>query len=73
MRGKLYLATIGADAPALAREHGLGLELDEFCTAANFDENFGEWDGRARAALRMADRLCSTRRLRRCRPARSTR
>lgn len=57
MRGKLYLATIGADAPALAREHGLGLELDEFCTAANFDENFGEWDGRARAALRMADRF----------------
>lgn len=57
LRNRLYLATIGAGAPELAREYGLGLELDEFCTAANFDEHFDEWDARARSAMRMSDRF----------------
>ena len=48
-RSRIYLATIGTDAPALAQAHGLGLELDEFCTAENFDAGFAEWDARARA------------------------
>ncbi len=56
-RSRIYLATIGTDAPALAQAHGLGLELDEFCTAENFDAGFAEWDARARDALSKADRF----------------
>lgn len=37
---KLYLSTIAADAASVAREHGFGLEIAEFCTAWNMDEEF---------------------------------
>ena len=37
---KFYLSTIAPDAAPLAREHGLGLEIAEFCTAWNMDEKF---------------------------------
>lgn len=37
-RNMLYLSTTAPDAPRLAREYGLGLELAEFCTAWNLDE-----------------------------------
>ena len=36
----IYLSTISTDAPGVAREHGFGLELAEFCTAWNMDEKF---------------------------------
>ena len=36
----IYLSTISTDAPCVAREHGFGLELAEFCTAWNMDEKF---------------------------------
>ncbi len=39
-RDRLYLSTTAEDAPALACEFGLGLEIAEYCTAANMDENF---------------------------------
>lgn len=42
------LATIADDAARLAAAHGLGIEIDEFCTAANMDENFEYWDGLVR-------------------------
>ena len=32
------LATIDSDSPGLAAQWGLGLELDEFCTAMNMDD-----------------------------------
>lgn len=38
MLKEVNLATIDPEAPALAREFGLGLELDEFCTAMNMDD-----------------------------------
>lgn len=41
---KFYISTIAADAPELARRHGLGLEIAEYCTAYNMDERFAEND-----------------------------
>lgn len=39
-RQRLYLSTIGEDAPALARRLGLGLEVAEYCTAWRMDREF---------------------------------
>lgn len=57
LRDKLYMATIAADADEMASRFGLGLEIDEFCTAANFDADFDHWDGIARAHLAHSDRF----------------
>ena len=38
IRREINLATTDPDAPALAARYGLGLELDEFCTAMNMDD-----------------------------------
>lgn len=48
---KLYISTIAADAPELARRHGLGLEIAEYCTACNMDEGFAENDAVVREKL----------------------
>lgn len=56
MHERIYLATISDDAALLARTYGLGLELDDFCTAVNMDENFGHWDARTRAFLKQSSR-----------------
>lgn len=37
-REKLYLSTTASDAAALAGRYGLGLEIAEFCTAWNMDQ-----------------------------------
>lgn len=39
MRNSFYISTIAGDAGDVAREYGLGLEIAEFCTAANMDEH----------------------------------
>lgn len=57
LHDRLYLATIAADADEMASRFGLGLEIDEFCTAANFDADFDRWDGVARAHLAHSDRF----------------
>jgi len=45
IQDKLYLATIAEDAPEIAKEYGLGIEIDEFCTAGNMDGgNFPVWN-----------------------------
>lgn len=53
LRQRLYLATIADNADTLASRYGLGLEIDEFCTAMNLD-NQPEWqpavDGHLAAA-----------------------
>lgn len=41
---KFYLSTIAPDAAAWAKKVGLGLELAEFCTAWNMDDQFRETD-----------------------------
>lgn len=46
-----FLSTIGADSPAVAREYGLGLEIAEYCTAANMDEELPRWDALVRQKL----------------------
>lgn len=56
-REKLYISTTAEDAPALAREYGLGLEMADFCTAYNMDVLFAEKDAAAREKMRGVDRL----------------
>lgn len=56
-RERLYLSTVSRDAAALASRFGIGLELAEFCTAANMDENFAETDALVRARMRQASRF----------------
>jgi sugar phosphate isomerase/epimerase len=51
IRERLYISTVASDAAPLAREHGLGLELAEFCTAYNMDADFGIWDRRVRRQM----------------------
>lgn len=46
-----YISTIAADAEKLARQHGLGLEIAEYCTAWNMDGKFGETDPAVRRKL----------------------
>ena len=41
---KIYLSTIAPDAETLAREYGFGLEIAEYCTAWNMDEQFAQTD-----------------------------
>lgn len=48
---KIYLSTIAADAVSVAREHGLGLEIAEYCTAWNMDDKFPEVDTSVRSKL----------------------
>ncbi|MFA9422125.1 MAG: sugar phosphate isomerase/epimerase family protein [Sedimentibacter sp.] len=41
MKERLYVATIASDAVSVAADYKLGMEIDEFCTASNMDdENF---------------------------------
>lgn len=54
---RLYLATLSETAPASARDHGLGLELDDFCTAMNMDTDFPRWDARTRGFMQCSDRF----------------
>lgn len=37
IQNRLYISTVAADAPELAREHSLGLEIADYCTAYNMD------------------------------------
>lgn len=39
-KNQLFLSTIAPDAAEEARRHGLGLEIAEYCTAWNMDEQF---------------------------------
>jgi sugar phosphate isomerase/epimerase len=58
IKDNLYVSTVSAEAHAVATQHGLGLELAEFCTAMNMDPPlFPEWDARARANMRGAHRF----------------
>jgi sugar phosphate isomerase/epimerase len=54
---RLYLSTVARDAAALAERFGIGLELAEFCSAANMDENFAETDALVREKVCRAPRL----------------
>ena len=47
----IYLSTIAADDAIVAKEYGFGLEIAEFCTAWNMDEQFAETDAVVREKL----------------------
>ncbi len=48
---KFYLSTIAPDAAEVARQYGLGLEIAEYCTAWNMDEEFTQTDAVVRKRL----------------------
>lgn len=51
-RNNLYLSTVDPNAHLIARSHQLGLELAEFCTAWNLDEQFQETDASVREKMK---------------------
>lgn len=56
-RKDLYLSTIDPNAHILAKRHGLGLEIAEFCTAYFMDDRFGEVEPVLQEKMRCADRF----------------
>ncbi|NLB28819.1 MAG: TIM barrel protein, partial [Clostridiales bacterium] len=48
---KIYISTVAEDAGDVALEYGFGLEIAEFCTAANMDGDFPKWDALVREKL----------------------
>lgn len=54
---KLYISTVDANAHLLAKEYGLGLEIAEYCTAWNMDDQFAGTDRAVREKLSCADRF----------------
>ena len=57
MKERLYLSTIDENAAALAKEHGLGIELAQFCTAWNLDEKRHEVEDDVQNCLKCSDRF----------------
>lgn len=49
---RFYISTIASDDVSAARRYGLGLEIAEYCTAANMDEAFPRTDAIVREKLR---------------------
>ena len=54
---KFYLSTIADDAADTARIKGLGLELAQFCTAANIDNRFPQTDLEIRNMLQAGQNI----------------
>lgn len=48
---EFYISTIAPDGAQVARSHGLGLEIAEYCTAWNMDQRFPETDAAVRQKL----------------------
>lgn len=47
----IYLSTTASDAPEVARRYGLGIEIAEYCTAWNMDDEFFGTDAAVREKL----------------------
>lgn len=43
-RSAIYLSTTASDASEVARKYGLGIEIAEFCTAWNMDDEYAQTD-----------------------------
>lgn len=54
---KLYISTIADDAAETAREYGLGLEIAEFTTAFNMDEDFKTWNDKTLDNMKGVERF----------------
>ena len=50
-REKIYLSTIADDASKIARKYGLGIEIAEYCTAWNMDDEFTATDASVQVKL----------------------
>lgn len=50
-KSNIYLSTIAADAAAMARQYGVNLEIAEYCTAWNMDEELSVTDPAVREKL----------------------
>lgn len=53
----LYLSTIAADCYSIAKKYGLGIEIADFCTAWNMDDEFDKTDKKLKANLEGIDRV----------------
>lgn len=49
---QIYISTIAEDASPVARQHGFGLEIAEYCTAYNMDEQYTATNSAVRDKLR---------------------
>lgn len=56
-RDKFYLSTIDENAHLLTKEHGLGIEIAEFCTPWFLDTEFNQIDPKIREKLACTDRF----------------
>ena len=54
---EFYLSTIDPNAHITARKYGLGLEVAEYCTAWNMDEQFSEVDPQVRKKIAETHKL----------------
>ena len=54
---KFYLSTIDENAHLLAKKHGFGIEIAEFCTPWFLDTDFAEIDPKIREKLSCSDRF----------------
>lgn len=54
---RYYLSTIDPNAHLLAKEHSLGLEVAQYCTAWNMDAQFGETDAVVRMEIDGVEKL----------------
>lgn len=53
MKDRLYVATIASDAVKVAEDWGIGIEIDEFCTASNMEgDEFERNDAMVRRKLK---------------------
>ena len=50
-RENIYLSTTASDASEIARRYGLGIEIAEYCTAWNMDDEFATTDPMVRGTL----------------------
>jgi len=53
---KLYVSTTASDAYDVAQKHGLGIEIADFCTAWNIDDDFAQTDKQLRLKLKGIER-----------------
>lgn len=51
IRERLYVSTIASDADKIAHRYGIGIEIDEFCTASNMEEDFAFYDSIVRKKM----------------------
>lgn len=56
-RERIYLATVDPNAHILAKAHGLGIELSEFCTAWFMDQRYAEVEQSVAEKVACTDRL----------------